>query len=211
MEGSAGFVSVAGWSLRKVRGLAAKNPLSVQHGRGGRRVVQSLQTPFGEGPPPLEEYFNTKRKMDSIGVKGGTVKIGTGRGLLKDTDGDLEKAFETAIGRGMETLACDPQLVHVTMTTDIDASALRKLVMQRIPAGTPFFGRTIAKDGAEGVLEVMLLSAENTQGYKVSVSMASSDNAGGLAAATEAAQKLNGALPQEDCQFLIFSSAAGTF
>mmetsp|Transcript_4418 Transcript_4418/g.13404 ORF Transcript_4418/g.13404 Transcript_4418/m.13404 type:complete len:412 (+) Transcript_4418:95-1330(+) len=187
-------------------------------GRSGRcmrtsgRVMMSrgLQRPDAEGPPPLEDFFDkSKRKPPTTGQEKSSVKIGTGRGTLKEADGDLGGAFDIAMKRASETLGREPQLVHLTWTTDIDPDALRELVKKTFSQGVPYFGRSIAKDGAEGVVEILMLAAENGRAKIASAAIPTTDDAAGTDAAASAAADLAKQLDMDECQFILFGHGPG--
>ncbi|KAJ8907874.1 hypothetical protein NDN08_007978 [Rhodosorus marinus] len=206
MEGSCGFVGsfLSGGS---VKGAVASRSAS---SRGEVRMAGSrLQSPDSEGPPALQNFFEVKRAGASDGSRAaGTVKIGTGRGVLKNHEGDLEAAVDAALTKATSTVDGSPAMVHVTMTSDIDAGKLREILSEKLASDVPFLGRTIVKDEAEGVLEIVTLASSD--GQKSVVGIVPMSESSGAEAGKQAAQEFAEFHASGSVPFVLYSHTPGS-
>eukprot|EP00189_Rhodosorus_marinus_P013723 CAMPEP_0184739522 /NCGR_PEP_ID=MMETSP0315-20130426/2411_1 /TAXON_ID=101924 /ORGANISM="Rhodosorus marinus, Strain UTEX LB 2760" /LENGTH=369 /DNA_ID=CAMNT_0027208419 /DNA_START=171 /DNA_END=1280 /DNA_ORIENTATION=- len=178
--------------------------------RGVVRMAGSrLQSPDSEGPPRLQTFFEEKRAGASDGSRAaGTVKIGTGRGVLKNHDGDLEAAIDAALTKATNAVDGSPAMAHITMTSDIDAGKLREILCEKLASDVPFFGRTILKDEAEGVLEILTLASSD--GKKSVVGIAPMSESSGKEAGKQAAQEFTEFHASGSVPFVLYSHTPGS-
>jgi len=163
------------------------------------RSVAMIQSPFNEGPPPIEEYFKKQmaEKLQPKGMKTSTslqkpILFGTGRASLAEVNGNVESAVELALKRAKESLSQDTfQLLHVTFTSGIQLDAIQTPIQTTCKDNNAcYFGRSVYKKETPDQIEVLLIDSSSP----VLFSVASAKVKGVVDPLAASSDELNGQL-----------------
>lgn len=167
-----------------------------------------IQSPNSDGPPNLDAFFDPARR--SVGTVGAPITLATARVLLSNHSGDPAAAVDAALATASQSLSAKPQLVHVTLSPDVDASIVADRIAEALPSAA-LIGRTVTKKDSAGTLELLLLRSAAGCGItfgSASVPLGtgpdSAVESAASAAATAALESLD-----EACTFLVFGHCPG--